>query len=423
MLRFYIKGLFRDRSRSLMPIIVVAIGVTLAVLMHCWITGVLGDLVVFNARFSTGHVKVMSQAYYDNVDQRPNDLAMIGTEELIDNLYSEFPGMEWVERIQFGGLVDAPDENGETKAQGPGGGMAIDLLSPDSKEIERLNLASSIVQGRLPESPDELILSEDFATKLEVGIGDEVTMIGSTMYGAMSITNFIVCGTIKFGTGALDRGGMIADISGIRQALDMQDATGEILGYLPTGEYDDLETSAISATFNEKYNQPQDEFSPVMVTLREQNNLSGFLDLFDYFKGVIIGIFVVAMSIVLWNSGLLGGLRRYGEMGLRMAIGEEKGHIYRSLITESVFIGIVGSAVGTTIGLFFASLMARGIDITDMAQNSTMMMQSVMKAKITTDAYYIGFIPGLLATVMGTSLAGIGIYKRKTAQLFKELQA
>jgi putative ABC transport system permease protein len=129
------------------------------------------------------------------------------------------------------------------------------------------------------------------------------------------------------------------------------------------------------------------------------------------------------MSIVLWNSGLLGGLRRYGEMGLRMAIGEEKNHIYRSLITESVFIGIAGSLVGTAFGLFFASLLARGIDITDMMQNSNMMMQGVMKARITPDAYYIGFIPGIFATALGTALAGIGIFKRKTAQLFKELQA
>ena len=80
MLRFYIKGLFRDRSRSLMPILVVAIGVTLVVLMQCWVTGVLGDMIVFNARFATGHVKVMSQAYSENMDQTPNDLALLGTD-------------------------------------------------------------------------------------------------------------------------------------------------------------------------------------------------------------------------------------------------------------------------------------------------------------------------------------------------------
>ncbi|MCK5137213.1 MAG: FtsX-like permease family protein [Bacteroidales bacterium] len=423
MLLFYLKGLFRDRSRSLMPVIVVAIGVTLVVLMQCWITGVLGDMIVFNARFATGHVKVMSRAYNDNISQKPNDLAMIGTDELMESLKQEYPDMEWVERIQFGGLVDSPDVNGETKAQGPGGGMAVDLLSENSNEVERLNLESSLVRGNLPKTPFEVILSEQFAEKLEVVPGDNITLISSTMYGAMSITNFMVSGTIKFGAAMLDRGGMIADISGIRQALDMQDATGEILGYLPSGEYDDFEAAFIASTFNEKYSDTQDEFSPVMLSLREQNTMTMYLDMIDYFKSIIIGIFLVAMSIVLWNSGLLGGLRRYGEMGLRIAIGEEKNHIYRSLITESVFIGIAGSLVGTLFGLLLASLLTKGIDITSMAQNSTMMMQSVMKAKITTDAYYIGFIPGLIATVLGTALAGIGIYKRKTAQLFKELQA
>jgi putative ABC transport system permease protein len=406
-----------------MPIIVVAIGVTLVVLMQCWVTGVLGDMIVFNARFATGHVKVMSRAYKENVDQQPNDLALLGTDQILQDLSNEFPGMEWVERIQFGGLVDAPDENGETRAQGPGGGMAIDLLSPTSKEVERLNLEKSIVRGSLPTVPEEILLSDEFATKLEVEPGDQVTLISTTMYGAMSITNFVISGTIKFGAPALDRGGMVADISSIRMALDMQDATGEIFGYLPGDEYDDLQASSITASFNEKYSSTADEFSPVMVSLREQGIMTMYLDMVDYFKSIIIGIFMVAMAIVLWNSGLLGGLRRYGEMGLRIAMGEEKRHIYRSLITESLFIGFAGSIVGTAFGLFFASLLSKGIDIGGMMQGSNMMMQGVMKARITPDAYYIGFIPGILATALGTALAGIGIFKRKTAQLFKELQA
>ena len=423
MLRFYIKGLFRDRSRSLMPIIVVAIGVMLVVLMQCWVTGVLGDMIVFNARFATGHVKVMSQAYNENIDQQPNDLALLGTDQVLQDLRNEFPGLEWAERIQFGGLVDAPDENGETRAQGPGGGMAIDLFSPSSKEAERLNLEKSLVRGRMPQITEEILLSDEFATKLEVEPGDAVTLISTTMYGAMSITNFTVSGTIKFGAAALDRGGMVADINSIRMALDMQGATGEILGYMPSGEYDDLQAASMSATFNDKYSDPDDEFSPVMLSLREQGTMTMYLDLVEYFRSMIIGIFMVAMAIVLWNSGLLGGLRRYGEMGLRIAIGEEKRHIYRSLITESLFIGFAGSVVGTALGLFFASLLSKGIDIGGMMGNSTMMMQGVMKARITPDAYYIGFIPGILATALGTALAGIGIFKRKTAQLFKELQA
>jgi putative ABC transport system permease protein len=423
MLRFFIKGILRDRQRSLLPIIVVTIGVMLAVILQTWVKGVFSDMVDFNARFSTGHVKVMSRAYYANIDQMPNDLALIETGELMNTIQENYPDMEWTERISFGGLLDTPDENGETKAQGPAGGMAIDMFSENSKEFERMNIAEALVRGKLPQNQNEVLLSEDFSIKMKVNPGDQVTLIGSTMYGSMSITNFTVSGTIKFGVMALDRGGIIADINGVRGALDMQDATSEILGYFPDNVYDDEEAIALSAAFNEIYSDPADTFSPQMLPLRELNNMSSMLDLAGAFGGVIIFIFVFAMSIVLWNAGLLGGLRRYGEMGLRLAIGERKGHIYRSLINESLIVGFIGSVFGTALGLLFAAMLSKGLDFSSIMQDSTLMMSGVFKAQITPESYYIGFIPGLFATLVGAALGGIGIYKRQTAELFKELQA
>ena len=73
--------------------------------------------------------------------------------------------------------------------------------------------------------------------------------------------------------------------------------------------------------------------------------------------------------------------------------------------------------------MLFSLWLEQGIDIGEMMKNSTMMIPSVFRAQITSETYYIGFIPGILATVLGTMLSGIGIYKRQTAQLFKELEA
>jgi putative ABC transport system permease protein len=135
-------------------------------------------------------------------------------------------------------------------------------------------------------------------------------------------------------------------------------------------------------------------------------------------------IFIIAMSLVLWNAGLLGGLRRYGEVGLRLAMGEEKGHVYRTMIYEAVMIGIAGSVIGTIIGLFFAWLLQKyGISMSGMMEGSAVMIPSHIRARIQPADFYIGFIPGLISTVIGTMLAGIGIYKRQTAKLFKELEA
>lgn len=423
MIRFLFKGLLRDRNRSLLPILVVTAGVTLTVFAYCYINGIIGDMVEFTAKYSSGHVKIMTQAYSENKNQVPNDLALIGVGYLMEDLKNDYPDMEFVQRISFGGLLDSPDENGETKKQGIVAGMAVDLISENTQEINRLNLEGALRKGRFPEKSNEVLLSDEFAEKLEVEPGDQVTLITSTMYGGMSIQNFKVAGTIQFGVQIMDRSGMIADITGIQNALDMDDACGEMLGYLNGGVYDDIAAINIENTFNDKYSDPNNQFSPVMSRLRNEGFLAGYWEMIDGFVSIIMFVFIMAMSIVLWNTGLIGGLRRYGEVGVRLAIGEEKGHIYLSMIGEAVLVGIIGSALGTIIGLGFAYwLQEVGLDVGSMMKNSTIMMPSVFRAKITAPAYYLGFIPGLFSVVLGAMLSGIGIYKRKTASLFKELE-
>jgi len=424
MIKFLIKGLLRDKSRSRLPIIVVSLGVMLTVFMHAYITGFMGDTFEMNAKFSTGHVKVMTRAYAENLSQLPIDLALTESGELLTNLRINYPEMEWTPRIQFGGLIDAPDSTGETRSQGPAIGLGIDLLSGNGNESERLNLSESLVQGRLPAKAGEAMLSDDFAKKLNVIPGDDVTLIGSTMNGSMSMYNFIVSGTVRFGVEIMDRGSIIADIEDIRIALDMEDASGEILGFEKSGFYENEKAETMSAIFNSNTSEGDDEYSPMMKSLSQQGNMGQYVQMSELWSAYISLIFIFAMSLVLWNAGLLGGLRRYGEVGIRLAIGEEKGHIYRSMILESFFIGLAGSVLGTAIGLFFAWLVQTyGIDISGMMKGASMMMPTTIRARITTPDFYIGFIPGVLSTVFGTMLSGIGIYRRQTATLFKELEA
>lgn len=423
MIRFLFKGLLRDRQRSLLPAIVVAAGVALTVLMVCYLSGVLGDFADFTAKFSTGHVKVMTRAYSDDMDKMPTDLAITEVSSVLENLKSDYPDMEWVLRTNFGGLLDVPDENGETREQGPVAGISIDMFTPGSKEPERLTLDRILVRGSIPDESGEILVSENFAENADLDPGDEVTLMGSTMYGSMTFYNFTVAGTVRFGTVVLDRGAIIADISDVQSALDMQDASSEILGYLPGGYYDPEQAELVLAGFNEKYSDPDDEFSPVMKKLSDLDELAAYLEVVDAFYFLIVFVFVLAMCVVLWNTGLIGGLRRYGEVGVRLAIGEEKGHIYRSMIWEALLIGIIGSAIGTFVGLGFSYwIQEAGIDISSMTQGATMMMPAEFHAKIVPNAYYIGFIPGLFASTIGTMLSGIGIYKRNTAVLFKELE-
>lgn len=423
MIKFIFKGILRDRSRSLFPILVVTSGVFLTVLFYCYMDGAINMFIDTGAKFDGGHVKIMSRAYAENSDQLPNDLAYIGVGKLMSELRQDFPGFVWTKRIRFGGLLDVPDEEGETRAQGPVAGLALDLFTKDSLDWELLGIEDSIVQGKAPVNLGEILISDEFATRLGIPIGETVTLISSTMYGSMAAANFTVVGTVRFGISALDRGAIVADVQDIQIALDMEDAAGEILGFFDDFVYREEEAGLAAQKFNAKYENEKDEFAPVMKSLTQQGGMIEMMSMINLYMPVMVTVFVIIMSIVLWNAGLIGSLRRYGEIGVRLAMGESKGHLYRSMITESLILGCIGTVLGTALALVIAFwLQEKGLNISQMMQNATILINDVIRAKITPSSYVIGFIPGLLANVLGASIAGIGIYKRKTAQLMKELE-
>jgi putative ABC transport system permease protein len=420
---FLIKGLLRDRSRSLFPVLIVAAGVMLTVFLDAWMNGVMSNLIQSTAHYRTGHVRVMTKAYAENAEQAPNDLALLGVDTLLASLRQRYPDLLWTPRIVFGGLLDIPNELGETREQAPVSGLGVNLFPADSPEWNVLNIRPALVRGRLPQRPGEILVAEELTEKLHVQPGHTATLLSSTMYGSMAIVNFTIAGTVRFGMGPMDRSAIIADLFDVQEALDMQQGAGEILGFFRDDLYHEERAEGIVREINAGYADAAAKFSPTAGTLRSQSGLSDLLDYVEMFSRIIIGIFVFAMSIVLWNAGLTGSLRRYGEFGVRLAIGEEKGHLYRSVIVESLAIGVAGSIAGTAIGLAVSYyLQVRGIDIGGMLKNSAMMLSDVVRAKVESATYVIGFVPGLFATLVGSTIAGIGIYRRETSQLFKELE-
>ena len=426
MIRFLSKGLMRDRTRSFFPLLVISLTVALVVFGSGFMRGVMNSMLLDTAVMLTGHEKIVTRAYNEESELMPNDLALLGSGELIEKLEIEYPGFFWTPRITFAGLLDVPDKNGETKTQGPVIAMGIDFFSEESRQVEIWELKKSLTEGNLPSRSNDAIISSKLADQLNVSIGEKVTFIGSTMDNAFATYNFYVTGTFNLRKGQTDRQMMLVDISGARSALDMNNAASAIFGFYHDLYYDDQKTVDLRTSFNATNSDSSDMFSPIMLALRDGNQMGSMVDISNAMLAIMGSIFLIVVMVVLWNMGLMNGLRRYGEVGLRLAIGEPKGHVYRSLITEALIIGIIGTILGTGIGIAITYyVQVNGIDYTkgiEALSNSSMIMPNVFYAQVTSDLFYIGFFPGVLATVLGTMLAGVAVYKREMAQLFKDLE-
>ena len=428
MMYFLTKGLLRDRSRSLFPVIIITITVAIVIFAIGFMKGSMNSVFQSTAVIISGHEKVVTRAYKEESQMLPNDLALLNVDQIIRNLDKEYPDHFWSPRITFGGLLDMPDKNGETKDQGPVYALGIDLLKTGSRIIEIWELDKNLVNGRLPKTFNEALIGQKLADKLNITVGDTATYIGTTMHNAFTTYNFTIVGTFDLQKGQADSQMMLVDISGARKALDMENAASEILGFTHSLFYDDDKAVSLRSNYNENYSDSSDIFSPVMMALRDSSQQMGdMVEFVDAFLMIIGTIFLIIVMMVLWNMGLMNGLRRYGEIGLRLAMGESKGVVYRSMIVEAVIIGLTGTMIGTGLGLSIVYyVQENGIDYSEVVatmSTASMVMPNVFYAKITPDLYYIGFIPGLIATVLGTMLAGIAIYKREMAQLFKELES
>ena len=140
MIKFIIKGILRDKSKSIIPIAVISVGVMVTVMMSGFLEGIFSDVINQNAKLDTGHVKIMTKPYAENKEQLPNDLALLEINELIDSLNLNYPDLIWTPRIKFRGIMDVPDSSGNTKSQGPGMGLAMSIQNKESGELQRLQL-------------------------------------------------------------------------------------------------------------------------------------------------------------------------------------------------------------------------------------------------------------------------------------------
>jgi putative ABC transport system permease protein len=422
MFKFLMKGIMRDKSRTLYPLITISVGVMLIVFMWCWANGAMSGMIDKTASLDLGHMKIVTRAYEELIDQKPYDLCLNGVDELITGLKQKYPGVSFKPRTTFGGLLDLADETGTTKAQGDFLGMAFEIIN-DPEERKTFSLDKALVKGRIPQTSNEILVSDEIYAKFGIELNNTVSIITSTMYGSMSIRNYQVAGTVRFGVQALDKGAVLIDNSAVGDLLDMEDSCSEIFCFLPGMEYNRRQAQAIKTEFNQAYSDAEDEFSPTMRILND-DALMGFMIQMTNASIMVMNLGLMLMvAIVLWNSGLLNNIRRYNEMGIRLAMGESKGHIYRSIVKESLIIGVLGSIIGTLIGLAISLyLQYHPVDISHYMKNSSIMMGSEYAAKIDNISLFIGFIPGVLASVLGSMLAGRAIYKRQTAQLFKEME-
>ena len=198
--------------------------------------------------------------------------------------------------------------------------------------------------------PDSIIVSEPFAGRNNLALGSSVPL--QTMEGRRSFT---VRGILRSGGLSSAFGGNLAimDIYAAQHVFGRGRRFTRIDLAVATG----AEVNAVQAELQARLG-PWFQVEP--PASRGQNfqsllRIYRFMLVFSSAFALLVGMFII------YNAFSIAVAQRRTEIGVLRALGATQGQIWQLFVTESVVLGLIGSAAGIAVGQAGAGLVAAGV--------------------------------------------------------------
>jgi putative ABC transport system permease protein len=301
----------------------------------------------------------LSEEIVGDVDISVNSL--LDTDPLTDadlGIINDTPGV----RVAIGGVgadgnqIQPIKDDGTTIAtQGP---PQIAFSWADDSQLN----PNEIVDGRSPTGTNEWIIDIGAAERHEFVVGQAYDLI--TPAGRVKAE---LVGTFRFGADNTTNGAtlMAFELDSIRGYLDLDEIYDSISigvdGSVPVAE---LEVALADALGNPVDTNPDDDIIPDGSRVEVQNRadlqseVTGqFNQALDIFGGVLLAFALIALFVsifIIANTFSIVTGQRIRELGLLRAIGATPSQIRRSVLIESLLIGVIASLIGIVTGVGIA---------------------------------------------------------------------
>ena len=232
--------------------------------------------------------------------------------------------------------------------------------------------STSVEEGRLPEAPMEIALSEDILKYLgfEGGIGDKITLslqknLRHNIADSYSYTaEFVLTGILKNNylgytsgtvTGVVGEGTaeQLLPESYIYYNVDIQTADKKSFQAVVDDINKELNIHELDTSYNIVY---LNALGISYTANSEGANDKGFS--FMTVAGILVGtLILLAAGLVIYNILKISVSKRIKGYGTLRAIGGEKGQLYQIIVIEVILLCLIGIPIGMLLGF----LSARGI--------------------------------------------------------------
>jgi ABC-type lipoprotein release transport system permease subunit len=342
------RDLLRNRRRSLLTLLAVALGLALLIVWNGLITGSVENALQNSIRLNTGHVQMRAESYQEkklsliwkDLLDTPDELAARARE--LEEVKAAAPVL-WAS-----GIVNTADESV---------GLQVYGIQPGSPVHDPIR--EGLVAGEFLTRDDRtgILMGKRLADSLGTRVGQKVFLVVSTSDGQPDQGSFTIRGLFATGIPSYDQSTVFMPLAKAQAFTRARGRASSVVILLH--EQDDAER--VAATLR----------GPGLRVLTWQSLNEFLLTAFETGQSFYVMmdlIVILVVAVIIANTLLMAVFERIREMGVLAALGMKRRQILLMFLLEAFILGLAGVLVGIALGSAGVAYLARtGLYVGDIA--------------------------------------------------------
>ncbi len=382
-LKMSLRNLGRNRRRTALSAIAIAIGTALLLFMSATIRGEMRGALDLNINLRTGHLQVHTKDYKDeNMSLKHADMI-----EAPLDISRQIEGIAQVKaaspRLNASGVLAFKNET-----------IGIQIIGIDPASATNAPYQNGLVAGEWLTADDRegVLIGLPLAENLNLSPGDTIDLIVNTSEGDTDEQHFTVRGVYTTDTPGYDKVTIFMPLAKTQTITQTENYASMI--YILLHDMDD--TAAVKEAFTSSQYIVEDweEINKLFVIVMQLSNAMMF-----FFNLMVLGV----TSTVIMNTLLMAVYERTREMGILGALGMKAKQIKALFLTEATLLAIGGILIGLVVGvplvLYYAQVGFYFGDLGISADSGIMIGNSIYPYPTVGDAVSVS-LAALLITIL-----------------------
>ena len=248
----------------------------------------------------------------------------------------------------------------------------------------------SLIEGAPPTNRKEVVMDVLTAENHNFSVGDRVTVLAGA-----TPASFTIVGIAEFANVGAPGGATFA-LFEFRTAQALLDSKGEV-DLINVVIENNFDINDVKNDITKLDSENLNVINAQEAAAEQADSIKQGLDFFNTILNVFAGIAIFVGAFIIQNTFRILLLQRTKELSLLRALGTSKRQIYRLVISESLFMSIIGSGLGIALGIGLAVAVKEGLQYFEFGLPDGPLV-------LTTEAAVVGLVIGITVTIFSSLL-------------------